>query len=504
MKRPAARNDAPHPGTTDREWRLTSILEATRAGTWEWNVVTGDMTLNERWAEIVGYTLEELEPVSIDTWRRLSHPQDLENANALLEQHFAGELPYYQCDLRMRHKNGEWVWVVDRGKVVAHTADGGPLLMFGTHIDVSERKAAEEEIKRAEGALKHSSELLRYVIEHARSAVAVHDRDLNYIYVSRRYLQEYGVTHEDVLGRNHYDVFPDIPEKWRVVHQKALKGEVLSAEDDPYPHADGTVDWTRWECRPWYEADGTIGGIIVYTEMINERKQAEASLLQYQQRLRALAAELVTSGEREQRRLATELHDSVGQLLVVAKMEAQFLADESSPDQAFRSAHLVDLLNEAIQEVRALTAHLAPSVLIGRGLGAALRWLAERYSELFGLVTTVRVDSAAEAHDIEMKMFVFRIVRESLNNVARHSGVSHAMVTVRRTSGRLTVSVTDRGAGLEPSTPWDGASGRGFGLFSINEECLARGGSLKVWSSPGRGTRVTATIPDNLSSVDLG
>jgi PAS domain S-box-containing protein len=152
--------------------------------------------------------------------------------------------------------------------------------LLGVARDITERK-------RAEQLLSHSHDLMRHVIEHSRSAIAVHDRDLKYIYVSQRYLDEYKVKEQDVIGKHHYDVFPDLPQKWRDVHQRALAGEVSSAEDDPYVRDDGTVDWTRWECRPWYEADGAIGGIIVYTEVITERKRAEEAARAAEMLLRA-------------------------------------------------------------------------------------------------------------------------------------------------------------------------------------------------------------------------
>ncbi|MCF7668970.1 MAG: PAS domain S-box protein [Verrucomicrobia bacterium] len=88
--------------------------------------------------------------------------------------------------------------------------------------------------------------------------------------------------------KHHYDVFPDLPEKWREVHRKALVGEVSSCERDDYERADGTVVWTRWECRPWYEKDGSIGGIIVYTEVITERVEAERQLRESEARLRTI------------------------------------------------------------------------------------------------------------------------------------------------------------------------------------------------------------------------
>lgn len=142
--------------------------------------------------------------------------------------------------------------------------------------------------KKADIQLNHTKYLLQYVVEHTNSAVAVHDRDLRYLYVSKRYLRDYKVTDRNVIGKHHYEVFPDLPQKWRDVHQKALAGEVSSAEDDPYHREDGSVEWTRWECRPWYEADGEIGGIIVYTEVITKRKQAELEFKKTADQLRLI------------------------------------------------------------------------------------------------------------------------------------------------------------------------------------------------------------------------
>lgn len=127
--------------------RLASIIRGTNVGTWEWNVQTGEVVFNERWANIVGYSLAELEPVSIDTWMGFAHPDDLKVSGELLEKHFSGELEYYECEARMKHRNGEWIWVLDRGKVATWTEDGKPLLMSGTHKDITEQKQAEDRIR---------------------------------------------------------------------------------------------------------------------------------------------------------------------------------------------------------------------------------------------------------------------------------------------------------------------------------------------------------------------
>ncbi len=133
-------------------------------------------------------------------------------------------------------------------------------------------------IRRLKQQHTHGYKLLDYVIEHNNAAVAIHDKDLNYVYVSKQYLKQYGVKDKDIIGKHHYEVFPDLPQKWRDVHQKVLEGNVFKQDRDPYPKEDGSVDWTRWEARPWYQSDGTIGGLIIYTEVINEQVKTEEVL----------------------------------------------------------------------------------------------------------------------------------------------------------------------------------------------------------------------------------
>lgn len=127
--------------------RLEDIIEGTNVGTWEWNVQTGETVFNERWAGIVGYTLSEISPTSIDTWLRFVHPDDMAVSAGLLERHFRGEIDHYECEARMKHRNGDWVWVLDRGKVASWTEDGAPLLMSGTHQDITAKKLTEEKIR---------------------------------------------------------------------------------------------------------------------------------------------------------------------------------------------------------------------------------------------------------------------------------------------------------------------------------------------------------------------
>ena len=150
--------------------RLASIIQGTRAGTWEWNIQTGTLVLNDLWAQMLGYTLEELAPISIKTWETLVRPDHLKQSEALLERHFSGELPFYECSIQMKHKDGHWVWVHDRGQVVTRTADGQPLMMFGTHTDITLIKLAEEELRKTNLELEEATARANVMAKQADAA----------------------------------------------------------------------------------------------------------------------------------------------------------------------------------------------------------------------------------------------------------------------------------------------------------------------------------------------
>lgn len=184
----------------ERARRLEEILLAAGLGAWEWNVQTGEAVLSERWAEIVGYTLEELAPVSIRTWKALVHPDDLKRSYEAIERCFRGESDRYECEVRMRHKSGDWVWVLDRGNVVERLPDGRPLRMSGTHLDITERKRAEEELAAKE-------QRYRTLLSMVSEAIFIH-RDEKVLDANDAFARLVGFeTASEVIGRSCEELF---------------------------------------------------------------------------------------------------------------------------------------------------------------------------------------------------------------------------------------------------------------------------------------------------------
>ena len=146
-----------------------------------------------------------------------------------------------------------------------------------------------------EKSLAASEERLRLFIKHAPASLAMFDRQMRYLSVSRRWLSLYNLGERDVVGLSHYEVFPEITETWKTVHRRGLSGEVVHSDDDRFLRADGAAHWLRWEVRPWRDANGDIGGIVIFTEDISERKRAEELLRESEERYR-LAMEATSDG----------------------------------------------------------------------------------------------------------------------------------------------------------------------------------------------------------------
>ena len=269
--------------------RLMMMLEATQAGTWEWNVQTGEAHFNERWAEIIGYTLDELKPIDIQTWLRFVHPQDGAKSEKLLNEHFDGKRSFYECEARMRHKDGRWVWVRDYGKLLSRTADGQPEWIVGTHIDINGLKDLSERFEAFPDLLPG----VIYQYEQrpdGQSCFPFASQGMRRIYgVAPEELQEDGST---VFKAIHPD---DLQRVAETIAQSAEKDEDWICEYRVI-HT-GEPRWVFGHARPQSGFDGSVlwYGMIID---ITERKLLELELEKSQANLK-LAQRIARTGHWE-------------------------------------------------------------------------------------------------------------------------------------------------------------------------------------------------------------
>ena len=241
--------------------RYEHVLDGTGIGAWEWNIQTGETIFSKQWAKILGYKLEELQPTSVDTWHRFANPDDAENCQKILNEHFAGKTKVYRTEARMRHKKGHWVWVADRGKVVSWTADGKPEWMTGYHEEITQQKKETERSQK--------------FIEEAPTSIAMFDTEMRYIVTSKKWKQDYHVEDIDLINKHHYDIFPDVKEEWKAIHLLGLEGNSMHSEEDEFIDRFGKQRYIKWSMRPWYTNEQKIGGIIIHTSDITEVKELE-------------------------------------------------------------------------------------------------------------------------------------------------------------------------------------------------------------------------------------
>jgi PAS domain S-box-containing protein len=212
---------------------------------------------------------------------RIVHPEDRAGFEAHLCQIGAGDSSPTDLDFRIIRRDGQVAWINHHCVNIA-AQGGGSLGRRVSNRDITDRKHFET-------ALAEREEQLRLFVEHAPAAIAMFDTGMHYMAASRRWADDYKAPPDSLLGRGHYDVFPDTPERWREIHRRCLAGAVERAETELFPRADGSLQWVSWEVRPWYDAAGTVGGIVIFSVDVTERERAKEMLYESEERFRTLA-----------------------------------------------------------------------------------------------------------------------------------------------------------------------------------------------------------------------
>lgn len=231
-------------------------------------------------------------------------------------------------------------------------------------------------------------------------------------------------------------------------------------------------------------------------EEIAERSRAEQQIREHQQRLNDMALELTLSEERERRRIAIDLHDTLGQDLTLTRMKLGGLDKTAlSSEQQKIVAEIKGTTENAINRVRGLTRLLSPPIMESAGLEAALKWLARQIETDYGLQIAFSDDLSDKPIVREFQLELYNCVRELLINVAKHAGTATACLTVCREADTLAIKVEDDGVGFEADAVLNGSNSDGFGLFTISRRIMHLGGTFQIRSQPGSGTEAAINVP---------
>ncbi len=252
--------------------RLSQIIASTKLGTWEWNIQNDKVVFNEEWANIIGYTLKELSPVSIDTWLKYVHPDDLQKSNTLLEKHFKGETEYYHTECRMKHRDGSWIWVMDHGKVIKRGKDNAPLLMSGTHQDITDRK-------RAELAIVENANFTNTLLQAIPTPVFYKDKEGRYIGCNQRFTEIMGVTNKEMRGKTVHELWPS--EHAAVYHKKdieLLRHPQHQVYEFLVRDKDGNNRPVIYAKDVFRDAYGKVAGVVGAFLDVSEQKRVEEEL----------------------------------------------------------------------------------------------------------------------------------------------------------------------------------------------------------------------------------
>jgi PAS domain S-box-containing protein len=263
---------------TKSEERLRLAEIAAGNSSWEWDIaadrISGSGEFNRQFDIAPGQVLRFAD------WLKRLHPEDRERVRQAVSDPLHNNVDGSEVEYRVLHKDGSVQWLLGKGAVRLDAA-GRPTRAFGIAIDITARKQAEE-------LLRASDELLRTFVKNVPAAVAMLDRELRYLQVSDRWCANFSLESAKMLGRTHYEIFPEIPERWKEVHRRCLAGETLRAEEDYFDRADGSRQWLRWEIRPWGDRGGQPEGILIFSEEITGRKRNEEILRQSEATTRTL------------------------------------------------------------------------------------------------------------------------------------------------------------------------------------------------------------------------
>lgn len=393
--------------------RLDNFIEGGMLATWEWNVQTGETRFNSYWAKIIGYSLEEISPVSIETWVRFAHPDDLNNSNELLQKHFARETEFYSCESRMKHKNGSWVWIRDTGRVVEWTADGQPLMMFGVHVDITAEKQRSEQLERF---FSVNLDLL-----------CIADTSGNFLKVNKAWEDILGYSVEELMEQRFLDfVHPDDIETTLLQMQKLADQDAVLNFVNRYRCKDGSYRYIEWRSHPY--------GTTIYAAARDITEHVET-----EKRIREISIRDPLTGIFNRRYIYERLeelraeHERTGKAFAISILDIDHFKHINDQHGHLAGDHILK------EFARVIGGHLRPYDLLGRFGGEEFIVVLQNTDSVQANQIVERILSAirAQSFEYERQLIRFTFSAGVSNSCEESDGANSVESLIGKADARL-------------------------------------------------------------------
>jgi len=377
------------------------------------------------------------------------------------------------------------------------TEKGEPVAILEIDRDITQRK-------RAEFRMQDARRYAESIIETVQVALIVLSPELKVLSANKSFYETFCSNPQQTegkpifeLGNRHWDI-PELRVLLEDILPKNTSFEDFEVEQDFENIGHRTM---LLNARRLYRRGGKTQLILLSIQDITQLKLQQQRISTDQERIAELTEELLMAEERERRRIAVDLHDSVGQILAFSKREIG-VVQKTAP--AALSKNLIKVrkqINNAIKHTRDLTFELSPQTLYTFGLEAAIEELAEKFSDEHGLACYFDTDDEPKPLTEQLTVLLYRCVRELLMNIAKHAKAKDAHISIKRTNSDIEITVTDSGRGFDPAIIESAANKKKFGLVSIRERLRRIGGKFNLQSSKGKGATVILTAPLDLSNI---
>ncbi len=353
--------------------------------------------------------------------------------------------------------------------------------------------------KRAEQATIEAWHFAESITDTIQESLLVLDEDLRVVSANQTFYRTFGVAREETVGRLIYELGNqqwDLPELRRLLEDVLPHSSSFENYEVEYEFEHIGRRTMLLNARQIYRQSQQTQMILLAIMDITVRKEQERKIQEHQRELATLTEELLLTEERERRRLALLLHDSIGQSLAFSKREIGVL-QKSTPDEVRQALEYVkEQIEDAIHQTRSLTFELSPTTLHTFGLEAAVEELVEQFAQRAGFQYRFEATEDDKPLSEQIKALLYRASRELLTNISKHAQAAHVFIRIDRTDGSIRIVIEDDGKGFDVARLEEIIhQQQGFGLFSIRERLTHVGGTFAVESAPGQGTKVTLVAP---------